>query len=637
MERYYLNDVLITQMPQGVDGLTRLKNRSKRYGSILLKDIGYANGVGNVTFLDSVSRSILLGAYLLHDVDAVTEFRIETDDATEFSAYVDYSTMQWNERSVSCAFRDQPDRATLEASAATDVLLSPTDDCYLLPKRLSGPSTHTLTAGSVIAQSWPDPRPVVVYLPLQHPERSDATLPGTLATVGNPYEAAPFYRNTTTTSQALRLNGLLAARLRSDQSSLFTLSLVVVDAARPEQLIPLFQIVPTSISTLYRMPLAGDVVVPPGASLLLRVSAPNTTSYSLEVVGTESFVSLSAVADVPASTAPGLLAYNLLEGLVRMHSNGALSFSSSFLSVGEGQGLWLTNGANLRGINRPIKTNLQAVFDGLNAIWNLTLWLDGSVVRLETARDYLTRWATRGDYLTTIKAFSQAPDPTYLLNEIKIGYANWRGSNLLSADEFNAARTYQTNLTTVRGSLDLSCDLIASGTLLEEQRRKQFVDATASTASSDNLDDALFVLCTLVAGGKRMPEVRQNVSALTGLLDVDTPYNLRISPARNLRRWANVYPLRSLKPLTHEGNAGLICTLDNVPVNEADPIPTDADRLFTGLQATVEIPMTQAEFNALPDWVKITDGGISVEGLVMSANWRITDQQGGSTRLLLSC
>ncbi|WP_080056868.1 hypothetical protein [Spirosoma aerolatum] len=637
MERYFLNDVEIPA-PQGIDNLTRLKSRSRRYFSVLYRNAGYAQRVGNVTFADALSRRLLLEPYQVARVGANTRFRMEYDGVTEYEAFVDYLSFSKNRSGISCAFRDEVSLTTLESQSVTPYSVSTKTTVTLRTKRITGPATHTVGTTPTVQKAMPSAQSISHSLPLVRPEKAESSLPGQLLTVDSPLSNQPIYRNTTNDVQSLQLSGRVQMTFSASASTGARLVVLLYDPNGTSTEIRQAELLMTTSQKTVTYALLAGLVVQPGGWVVLGVRGDTVSKWSF-TYGSDTVVTLESTNQAPESICRGLLAADLLAELVRRSSGGTLTFQSEYFTTGDGKDVFLTNGANLRGINRAIATSLQDVFDGLTASDPLALWIDGATVRLEPLATYLSSYAAVSWLDQEPISITCKPNATYLFNEVLTGYETWRSSGLLANDEINGSRRYLTSYQTVRQTLDLRAKtVIASGELIEEQRRKQFSDKTASANASDSNDDKLFVICTtLNRSGQRVNETREKTPYLTGVVDTETPYNVRLSPARSARRWAKILPIAPLVLESSEGNSTAKSRYGTEAwssLGEGDYLPKLPKSLLGDELAIVVIPMSQIEFNNLGDWITVYDEGKPVTGLLMDATWQETEQGATCTMTL---
>lgn len=118
--------------------------------------------------------------------------------------------------------------------------------------------------------------------------------------------------------------------------------------------------------------------------------------------------------------------------------------------------------------------------------------------------------------------------------KINIGYNKWEAEEYNGLDEFLTSREYRTSLTKTNGQLSILSDLIASGYAIEVTRRK-------GPSSEDwRYDNDTFIICLKRNDtyGQLMDVEQGNISNAANIIDPPTILNFRLSPVRNLLRWA---------------------------------------------------------------------------------------------------
>lgn len=637
MEHYFLNDTEVMP-PRGIDALTRQKSRSRRYFSFLYRNVGYASGVGNVTFTDSLSRELLMTPYRKSKVSAETRFRMEFDGVTEFDAFVDYLSCNYNKDNFTCAFRDEKALTTLESQATTQFSVSPQTSVLLRPKRVVGPSTHTIqTATAIVQRSTQSSQSISHAVPFVAPERTETTLPGQLLTVEKPLENTPIYRNSTNEAQSFSLIGRLGISFSASSNVEANLTVFVYDPNGTATEIPQGRLLVTTSVNSFTLLIRGEMLVQPGGWVVVGFKGGNAQRFKFEY-STDSLITLESSNQAPESTCRGFRAGDLLAALVDRSSNGAFEFRSDYFSTGDGRTLFITNGANLRGLHKDLVTSLQDIFEGITGFEPLALWRENEYIRVEPLEVYLKEYATSTVLDGEIISADYGPNQSYLANEILTGFETWRADGPLASDEFNCSHQYTTPYKTVRQTLDLRTKtLIGSGSLIEQQRRKQFSDSTANT-SADDSDNKLYVICvTRDRTGQLVNETRQRTPQISNTIDAETPYNVRLTPHRSLRKWSLILELEDLQFESAEGNSKLISRYEDelYPLRENDRHQGVIKSLLGLETVELRVAMTQDQFNSLGDWITYWDGDEPYRGLLMDAVWRKTNDVGETAILSL--
>ena len=250
----------------------------------------------------------------------------------------------------------------------------------------------------------------------------------------------------------------------------------------------------------------------------------------------------------PATDSEGYLVYEFLEQIIRSLTDQVDCFRSEFFGRtdsstpypqdGEGSLLFITNGGLMRQIqNKILFGNWQDAFQSLNSLfcigWGFETLPDGTqVVRCEKKQYFYDR-NTVALESETIEDLQFFLDNNYLFGEIKAGYPQVENINQINGiDEFNSERIYSSPLTTAKQDLDIRSVYRASGFEIESQRR-----LSGSTEES-KLDDENFFIGLKRDGGGFAVEQGSDFELIQNVFDPDSAYNVRISPARNFRRWS---------------------------------------------------------------------------------------------------
>lgn len=136
-------------------------------------------------------------------------------------------------------------------------------------------------------------------------------------------------------------------------------------------------------------------------------------------------------------------------------------------------------------------------------------------------------------------------DPTLCLSIFKTGYAKYEGEEFNGIDEFLTQRDYRMQDKSVKNTVDKICDWIASGFAWEITRRK-------NTSTKDwRFDNDIFLLCTFRSPYGIKVEQGADITAIStfNIIDPDTAYNIRISPARNALRHMKLLFSQRAEPL----------------------------------------------------------------------------------------
>jgi hypothetical protein len=134
--------------------------------------------------------------------------------------------------------------------------------------------------------------------------------------------------------------------------------------------------------------------------------------------------------------------------------------------------------------------------------------------------------------------YTEEVDEDDIFNTVTVGYEKYPEEGDYMLDEFNTEQEYSTPIKTVDKELELKSKLIASGYAIEETRRSQYDDDQPDSTTYD--DDVFIVALRQDDSGNWKSEKNEDFTVTDGtIFDPDTAYNLRITPKRNLFRWAH--------------------------------------------------------------------------------------------------
>jgi len=203
-------------------------------------------------------------------------------------------------------------------------------------------------------------------------------------------------------------------------------------------------------------------------------------------------ITISQATTAPDAPCTGYNLFDLLNMCMQSITNVPNSVVSSFF----GPGGWayktfITNGYALRNFNVndwPVQVSVKDLIESMQAIWNIGLnfrkigGLDRIVI--EPMGFYyeggeIARFLDPYDYE---EGFDEAT--TY--NEVELGYEKTAEDELNSLDEFNTEHTYLLPVRSFKKKFSRKCVLIASGYLIEKQRREQFAQKPSTSLSEDD-------------------------------------------------------------------------------------------------------------------------------------------------------
>lgn len=326
--------------------------------------------------------------------------------------------------------------------------------------------------------------------------------------------------------------------------------------------------------------------------------------------------------ETPFSTHKGILLKDAFEQLIDKMSNGTMKLCSKWLDSCNDK--WITNGYGLKGVVRPINISLEEMFNGLNPIDNIEIGIDGDCVNVERkGQNGKGKSNIRGDY----EVFEKT-NTDWLFSSVTGGYKEWQSDTNFENDEVNSERNYSTDYVSGKSDLDLQSDFIASHYLIEKVKRQ-----TGKADADTKYDESIFIVCVVKDGSSYKAETDENFTTLGGVIYPKNTINLRISPARNLKRHRN-YLYLSGDTIFESGTGNYsayqrqnyTCNDENYLLTESitfNEIPKQ--KIFGQTVAVITKTTTLSEYCRLKENITFELCGVTKTGLLKNADLNIDD------------
>jgi hypothetical protein len=208
------------------------------------------------------------------------------------------------------------------------------------------------------------------------------------------------------------------------------------------------------------------------------------------------------------------------------------------------QGLFtITNGLNIRrkllidGKRPGYFLSMKDIFDGLNPIWNIGLTIEPDLNRTGFKRLRFEPWrffyqedvAAWFNYATKV---TREVDPSRLFKQLQVGYNKWQAEGTTGLYELMTKRQYRVSINADSSVLEQFTEFICSPYTIEITRRK------SEDTADWQYDNDTFGFCLKKDGSNYSVETfLDNATDITNVIDPNTCYNARITPARNAMRW----------------------------------------------------------------------------------------------------
>ena len=261
-----------------------------------------------------------------------------------------------------------------------------------------------------------------------------------------------------------------------------------------------------------------------------------------------------------ASDCEGVDIFEAFNQIVENYTGLPNRFRSDFFSTGCGQNLLLTNGYKLRRLNeKAVFCSFDRLYSDLRAIFNLGLSVvnEGGidVVRVEDMAYFFDNTPVFEIDSPSDKTISPYMDLYF--NKISVGYKKWSNEQLNGLDEFNSERQYGLSIKLGqyqdgeknRIELNLMCELVTAGYLIEQARRLFGLPTTDNGAYDNDLFlvalNRQVVFTNIYTDGASwgnyavgtVSERDEMYFDVENIISRETVYNVRLSPLQNLSRW----------------------------------------------------------------------------------------------------
>lgn len=218
---------------------------------------------------------------------------------------------------------------------------------------------------------------------------------------------------------------------------------------------------------------------------------------------------------------------------------GCLSNSSELLGC---SGTYhLMPGTAVRGYplsDKPLFASFDDLWQGADPLFNLGMgYFDagGGVQKLEILK--------KADFYdkTPVVNFSNVPNliRTYSLEKIfrkiSIGFKSWSAESGSGIDDPQTKHDYDTGFATIGKDISLISLFYAASLGIEEARRQR------KEFNKDYRLDTELMIIAHNHSDNTQPELNENFSSISNLLNSGTRYNSRLTPAESMLRWINYF------------------------------------------------------------------------------------------------
>lgn len=267
----------------------------------------------------------------------------------------------------------------------------------------------------------------------------------------------------------------------------------------------------------------------------------------------------------------------------------------------------ILKGLHVRGYtlaDKPFSMSADDWWQGLDPILNLGLDISDGKIRIRPKSFYRN--------IDNVVSLSNVPDiiRTYaqdrLYRSIKQGYSKWSAESESGIDDPQTVHTRAGDYATIGIDFTNLSNIVAASLAIEQTRRNQ-----VELAKDWRMDEDIMIVALKEDGENYLPEVGADFDNVQNLLNPDERINLRITAARNFKRWQNVYDGcyagfagKQWKFVKGEGNYDTITTLpetdtEEIEVNEKQNFNTSSNFLTTPKQYKFEYPLTWTTYKEI--------------------------------------
>ncbi|HEY6950679.1 MAG TPA: hypothetical protein VI146_08730 [Nitrososphaeraceae archaeon] len=269
-------------------------------------------------------------------------------------------------------------------------------------------------------------------------------------------------------------------------------------------------------------------------------------------VAGDNFITISENTEYEETTTPAFLIHDLGAAITERIVGQPNSFKSNYLGRtntlartyplnGCGSPNVAFQGLQARGYTLTEKPFSHSMKDyllgGIKPIFNL-----GARYVKTNTEEYIQIEPSREFYpdrvsitLSNVKYITRAYEPTGFYNKFKVGYDKYEIQESSGLNIPQSYRILASILKTIGGTLEMMSSYIAGDLTIERIRR-----TTRQQSADYQYDNDVCIVAVRDTGTGFTPELSENYSSVTGLLNESTRYNKNLTPYRNFIRWLNI-------------------------------------------------------------------------------------------------
>ncbi len=244
-----------------------------------------------------------------------------------------------------------------------------------------------------------------------------------------------------------------------------------------------------------------------------------------------------------------------------------------------GDCLHIFKGKYLRADGQTVPVTLKDLFNSINSIYNIGLGIENGKVRIEDL-SYFYADTLLLDLTGRVpdEMIKRGVDPERINAAVQIGFSKYNNQlKPTGGYEFETKTDYASHIKSVTTTKYILSQYRADTTqmIAIQQETDVTKDATG--------DDDIFLIKTFRDGDHFTAETNQNFTFVSGTPYAEKSFNLEFTPARNMKRWANVLASGTDGVYVWQ-NTDVNINLQTQKTGETSPVVESADLNFSGLQ-----------------------------------------------------
>lgn len=631
MYRHYLYGHEIEE-PNGFDGSLFKKELSDVYHGYMSNAYGVSLSDLNlqITIDELPIKKIISDTIKKDGFSAKISYNIKFKDSIVFDGYIDVNS--YSEDCCSCSFTlIESSNDSFLSKRTTKYGVNANTDILFTGKRVFTSTTFVLN-DAIKQYSYINTIPKIIRhnIPLKIDKNTLTKLSANTIDIINVYQS--FLANSSNSIINTQINGVIELTALSTPQIQFSIKFDILDVNN--------NLVSSDIVGSY---LAAGVsshvsininkYLLPGNKCYLYVDS-SVLSNNFDFIYSASSLTItdSASTELKPSTIKAVLLKDCFSELLnRMNSVG---LCSNWLS-NCGANFAITNGYNLRGINKPVNLDFEYLFENISKIFCIGANYDKSCIKIE---ELDSLHSCDGFYDFGMIEGNLKANPKYNYSSIVAGFNKWQSKTLYSTDEYNASHTYtnESNNST-SNELNVKSDIIASSYLIEELRLMGFESEKLNV--STEFDESIFIVSIVKdENGAYKAETDEEFVNISGIISPNDTYNLRLTPKRIALRWVNYLGLNNIFLQTaYEGNNQLSCNKisDCDILGQIDEFgviaQVDNRNRFSIFETEIVLNEDPSIFNVFPSCIKYTICDNEYYAMVNSLDFKPNDNYGEIT------